>query len=378
MRDGSVNATSAALHVHLAQDAPIPLQVTFDCGAEELLALVGPSGSGKTTVLRVIAGLVLPRHGRIDSGHDTWLDTDSGIAVSPQQRRAGLVFQDYALFPHLGARETVALAVPDGTRAEKQVRADSWLTRVNLKGLEDRLPSELSGGQQQRVALARALAREPRVLLLDEPFSAVDQMTRERLKRELADLRGTLGCPIILVTHDLEEALALADRIGVLHRGTLLQIDTTETIMTRPASALVARLMGQTNIFSGTLLRPATSSGAGQLAWAGGTHEITQTGHFVAGQGVQWMVPSDAIVLHRRGRPSHGERENPLAGQIAKLTRLGSQTDVSVELVDAPSTLLTFRLPTHAARRNDLAIGVDVVVSLLADSLHLLPLDSAT
>jgi molybdate transport system ATP-binding protein len=373
------SATSAViLDIHLEQLAPIPLQVTLTCAATELVALVGPSGSGKTTVLRAIAGLLSPKQGRIACGSEIWLDTVAGIAMSPQLRRVGLMFQDYALFPHLGARETVALAVPDGTREAKRARADAWLTRVNLDGLGDRLPAQLSGGQQQRVALARALAREPRVLLLDEPFSAVDQMTRERLKRELASLRGSLSCPIILVTHDLDEALALADRVGVLQRGQLLQIDTPETVMSRPTSTTVARLLGQTNIFAGAVLAAAATGVAGRLSWAGGTLDVANTGAFLAGQPVNWLIPSDAIVLHRRGRPSQGERENPMLGRVTQLTRLGDQTAVTVSLAATPSAVLNFRLPTHTARRNELSVGVDVTLSLLADSIHLLPRDGTT
>jgi molybdate transport system ATP-binding protein len=355
----------ADLDVHVRQDGPIPLDVTLTCAATSLLALVGPSGSGKTTVLRMIAGLMSPKSGVIRVGGDTWLDTHSGIALTPQQRRTGLVFQDYALFPHLTARDTVALAADAPTREAKRTAADLWLKRVNLEGLEDRRPQQLSGGQQQRVALARALAREPRVLLLDEPFSAVDQQTRERLKQELATLRGTLRCPIILVTHDLDEALALADQIGVLSRGRTLQVDTPERVMTRPASPIVARLMGQSNIFDGTLSAP------GRLSWPGGDLELAHMpAGYQAGQTVRWMVPSDAIVLHRRGRPSHGDRENPLACHIVRLTRLGDQTAVTAAVDAAPDAILNFRLPTHAARRNALTEGAEVTVSLLAESLH--------
>jgi molybdate transport system ATP-binding protein len=355
----------ADLDVRLAQDGPIPLDVALTCAATSLLALVGPSGSGKTTVLRAIAGLMSPKNGVIRVGDESWLDTGVGVSLTPQQRRTGLVFQDYALFPHLTARDTVALASDAPTRDAKRAAADVWLKRVNLEGLEERRPSQLSGGQQQRVALARALARDPRVLLLDEPFSAVDQQTRERLKQELATLRGSLRCPIILVTHDLDEALALADRIGVLSRGRTLQVDTPEIIMTRPASPIVARLMGQTNIFDGDITAP------GRLAWRGGCLELANTpaGH-QPGKTVRWMIPSDAIVLHRRGRPSQGDRENPLGCHIVRLTRLGDQTAVTAAVNAAPDAILNFRLPTHAARRNELTEGAEVTVSLLAESLH--------
>jgi molybdate transport system ATP-binding protein len=365
-------AETASLRVRLTGAGAIPLDLAFEAHGNELIALVGPSGSGKTTVLRSIAGLVPAATGEIRWGSETWLHSDAGVRLSPQLRRVGLVFQDYALFPHLSARETVALAIPTGTKAEKQARADGWLATVNLGGLGDRRPSQLSGGQQQRVALARALAREPRVLLLDEPFSAVDKMTRDRLKHELARLRTQLACPILLVTHDLDEALSLADRIGVLHRGRLLQLGSPDDVTLRPASATVARLMGQTNIFVGTLKTAAVASRAGVLAWAGGALQIARTGLSADGDAVTWMVPSDAIVLHRRGRPSQGERENPIMGRVLQLTRLGEQTAVSVVVENATDTVLNFRLPTHAARRNELEPGANVTLSLLAESLHIL------
>jgi molybdate transport system ATP-binding protein len=366
----SPSSLRPGLSVHLTGAGPIPLDLRFDTLDQELIALVGPSGSGKTTVLRALAGLVPVATGRICFGDDVWLDSASGVHVPPQARRVGFVFQDYALFPHLTARETVALAVADGPPTAKRARADRWLAKVNLEGLGDRTPSQLSGGQQQRVALARALAREPRVLLLDEPFSSVDKMTRDRLKQELARLRGQLSCPILLVTHDLDEALALADRIGVLHRGRLLQLGSPDDALLRPATPTVARLMGQTNIFSGTLEQVASGHERGRIVWAGGALEIVATGSAQAGASMTWMIASDSIVLHRRGRPSQGERENPVSGRIVQLTRLGEQTAVSVAVNAAPDTLLNFRLPTHAARRNELDVGTDVSLSLLAESLH--------
>jgi molybdate transport system ATP-binding protein len=365
-------AQRQGLSARLAQARPIPLDVTLDVAPGELLALLGPSGSGKTTILRAIAGLLMPADGRVVSDGDIWFDAAAAVAVPPQARRVGLVFQDYALFPHLTARDNVALGVSGRANAASRQTAEAFLARVNLTGLEDRLPAALSGGQQQRVALARALAREPRVLLLDEPFSAVDQMTRQRLKRELAVLRRSLNIPIILVTHDIDEAVALADRVAVLYRGRILQQGTPEDVRLRPAEAAVAHLMGESNVFEGELVAAATADASGRLKWRDVVLDVRATGDAKAGQRVMWMAPAESIVLHRRGRPSQGERENPVPGVVADLTRLGEQTAVTVRVDGAGDALLNFRLPTHAAKRNELAPGEPVQVSLLADGLHIM------
>ncbi len=359
------------LSARLAQARPIPFDVTIDVAPGELLALLGPSGSGKTTILRAIAGLLMPAEGRVVCDGETWFDPAASIAVPPQARRVGMVFQDYALFPHLSARDNVALGVSGRADAASRSAAEAFLARVNLTGLEERLPAALSGGQQQRVALARALAREPRVLLLDEPFSAVDQMTRQRLKRELAVLRRSLNIPIILVTHDIDEAVALADRVAVLYRGRILQQGTSEDVRLRPAEAAVAHLMGESNVFEGELLTVASAT-PGRLKWRGIVLDVRETGAVRAGQRVMWMVPAESIVLHRRGRPSQGERENPVPGTVVDLTRLGEQTAVTVRVDGAGDALLNFRLPTHAAKRNELAAGELVQVSLLAEGIHVM------
>ncbi len=237
------------LRVELRQARPIPLAVTLECAPGELLALVGPSGSGKSTILRTIAGIYTPQHGRIDAGGETWLDTAAGLRRPARERSTGFVFQHYALFPHLSALDNVIQAMGHVPPEERRARALRLIERTNLAGLEARRPARLSGGQQQRVAVARALARDPKVLLLDEPFSAVDQVTREKLYEELATLRRDLHLPIVLVTHALAEASMLADRMSILHHGSTLQADTPLAVTTRPASPLVARLVGLKNIF---------------------------------------------------------------------------------------------------------------------------------
>ncbi len=235
---------TGALEVHLRQDAEVPLDATFACAANELLALIGPSGSGKSTILHIIAGLRPCREGLIRAGGETWLATAERIFVPPQQRGVGLVFQDYALFPHLTAEDNVAIALGPLPRAEARERARTLLARVHLTGVAGRKPHTLSGGERQRVAVARALARSPRVLLLDEPFSAIDRMTRVKLRADLLTLKAALSIPIVLVTHDIDEALQLADRVTVLDHGVTLQTGTPEGVRGAPASPRVAAILG--------------------------------------------------------------------------------------------------------------------------------------
>src|SRR5574340_185840 len=230
----------SGLELRLEQQRPMALDARIECAPGELLALVGPSGSGKSTILRCIAGLRAPQNGYVRCNGDVWYDSEAGVRLSPQKRRVGLVFQNYSLFPHLTAMENVTAALLHLPVRQRTERARALLRQVHLEGIEDRRPAQLSGGQQQRVAVARALARDPAVLLLDEPFSAVDQVTRGKLQRELARLRGSLRIPIVLVTHDLDEARRLADRICILHHGATLQCGTPHDVLSKPRNAGVA------------------------------------------------------------------------------------------------------------------------------------------
>jgi molybdate transport system ATP-binding protein len=207
------------------------LAVELVVAAGETVALVGPSGAGKTTVLRAVAGLVRPERGSIDCG-ETWFD--GRVDRRPEDRSVGLVFQEYALFPHLSVEKNVSFGGP----------LDGLLDRFHIAHLAHARPSELSGGERQRVALARALARRPRVLLLDEPMSALDPHTRADVRAELRALLQELALPTLLVTHDFEDAAALADRVGVLVEGKLRQVAAPSDLVAEPADAFVAALAG--------------------------------------------------------------------------------------------------------------------------------------
>jgi len=360
------------LAVRVTQQVPISLDAAFDCQSGELLALTGPSGSGKSTLLRCIAGLERGAKGSITCAGRTWLDTARHVNATPQARSVGLVFQHYALFPHLTALGNVVAALGHRPAAGRAARARELLAKVHLAGLEHRRPAQLSGGQQQRVAMARALARDPQALLLDEPFAAVDRVTRQKLYRELADLRRTLAMPIVLVTHDLDEAAMLADRMCILHRGRTLQIGTPQQVMTKPVDALVARLVDLRNVFEATVRSHDAARGVTLVDWHGVPLEVTHAPAFAPASRVDWTIPVSGVVLHRRDRPSRGEHENPVFGTVDECVTLGDDTTIGLRVPAAGNALLTLRVPAHVARRNGIANGVTAGASLLADAIHLM------
>jgi sulfate transport system ATP-binding protein len=226
------------------QGAPVVNDVSVDIGDGEFFVLLGPSGSGKSTLLRAIAGLTGVDHGRISlHGRDV-------THISARERGVGLVFQNYALFRHMTVADNIefALRVRRMRAAQRRERRRELLRLVALEGMDDRLPSQLSGGQQQRVAVARALAHKPEVLLLDEPFGALDAKIREELRRTIREVQRELGITTILVTHDQEEAFALADRIGIMNLGRLLELGRPEDLYARPATRFVATFLGAANL----------------------------------------------------------------------------------------------------------------------------------
>ncbi|MCC6246071.1 MAG: ATP-binding cassette domain-containing protein [Gemmatimonadaceae bacterium] len=239
----SEDTNAVVLNVTLRQQQPIPLDVHFHCTSGTTLALIGPSGAGKSTILRTIAGLYRPSSAHIVCNGTTWLDTDRGVHRAAHERRTGLVFQSYALFPHLSALDNVKMALTHLPSTRRTDAADALLARVGLAKASARRPSSLSGGEQQRVALARALARDPEVLLLDEPFSAIDRRTRRLLHADLVALRAQLQAPIILVTHDVDEAMALASHVVVIDHGMMLQSGTVRDVLASPASETVRAIL---------------------------------------------------------------------------------------------------------------------------------------
>jgi molybdate transport system ATP-binding protein len=363
------------LVLEVQQQRPMPLQGRIEAAPGELLALVGPSGAGKTSMLRVAAGLMKPQQGRVVVGGETWCDTAQGLWRPPQRRHVGLVFQHYALMPHLSAAGNVALSLLHRPRAEREREAAQGLAHVGLTGeLMHRRPAQLSGGQQQRVAVARALARAPKLLLLDEPFSAVDMMARQGLYRLIADLRRELAVPIVLVTHDLNEARLLADRLVVMDAGQVLQSGTPEFVHRAPRTPRVADLVGIANRWQGWWEGgDGREPGWGWLRWGEGDQavrlRVRDKGRMSRDRAVTFVIPGDALTLadaHTTGQPGH------FAARVDGVRHQGEITMASLTLAVAGGQPLVLTL--SGRERRGLQAGQALAVAFDLAQVHLMPL----
>jgi molybdate transport system ATP-binding protein len=325
------------------------LELTLDVGAETV-ALVGPSGAGKSTVLRAIAGLVRPDAGRIALGDRVWLDTSAGTSVPPERRSVGLVFQEYALFPHMTVRANVAFG--------GSARVDALLEQLGIAELAGARPAEISGGERQRVALARALARDPGVLLLDEPLSALDAHTRAAVRAELRELLAELRLPVLLVTHDFEDASTLADRIGVLVEGRVLQVGSAADLIAAPADAFVASFTGA-NVLHGVA---RTGGGLTEIALDGGGRIWTTE----AGEGPVALAVYPWDVSIGRETPDDSA-VNHVRAPISSVVALGNRVRVRVGPVTAEVT-------ARSAERLGLREGDVVVATFKATATRLVRL----
>ena len=308
------------------QGAPVVNDVSLDIGDGEFFVLLGPSGSGKSTLLRAIAGLTGVDHGHIS------LHSRDVTHISARDRGVGLVFQNYALFRHMTVADNIefALRVRRMRASQRRERRRELLRLVALEGMDDRLPMQLSGGQQQRVAVARALAHKPEVLLLDEPFGALDAKIREELRRTIREVQRELGITTILVTHDQEEAFALADRIGIMNLGRLLEVGRPEDLYARPATRFVATFLGAANLVLAQQTARGICIGADPVMALGGSTAPAGRDHEV----VAVLRPEDIEIA-----PDADELRSSLLGPgtVEQLLFVGANERLRVRLNNAGS-----------------------------------------
>ena len=342
-----------ALQVRLQATLLIPLDVKFAVQAGKVLALVGPSGSGKTTILRAIAGLATPEFAQITVGGVVWADTAAGVQMPVHARRVGLVAQSYALFPHMTAAQNVMAALGHLTAAARLPEALRVLALVNMRDLAGRHPAALSGGQQQRVAVARALARQPQVLLLDEPFSAVDRPTREGLYTQIKTLRARLHMPVVLVTHDMDEAQMLADTVVVLQAGRVLRAGPVGEVLVDP---LAMRSIGLAE--AGAILAASVtahdSDGITRLTCSAGPLFVPRIDAAI-GTALRLRVQAQDVILART-RPEGLSALNILPATVVAV-RGGDGPGVLVEL-RAGDDMLLARITRRSADNLGLLPGV--------------------
>jgi molybdate transport system ATP-binding protein len=330
----------------------------------QVLVLFGPSGSGKTTVLRCLAGLDRPDTGFVRFDGVTWSDGAARTFVPPQRRGVGLLFQDHALFPHLSVEANVGYGLHGAPATERRKRV---LEMARLLGIEDllpRCPGQLSGGQRQRVALARAVAVRPRLLLLDEPLSALDAPTREELRGELRALLQRLGVPSVVVTHDRTEALALGDRLAVLAEGSIRQVGPVHEVFNQPADVVVARVVGTENV---TPVRVVGREDGLVRFEVGGAHLVAVDPGRLGGEAFA-CIRAEEVLLERAADAVTSAR-NQLPGTVMAMTREGPLLRVTLDCGFRLVALVT----RPGAEQVGLVVGQPAVALVKAPAIRLVP-----
>ena len=320
------------------------MHCSFDADSE-FAVLFGCSGSGKTTALRCIAGLENPDAGTIRINDTLYFDSKKKINLPPQKRKIGYMFQENALFPHMNVRQNIEFGLKGLSSIEKNDRMNEMLGLVGIEELEFAYPDELSGGQKQKVALARALAPNPEVLLLDEPFSALDTVVRLKLRKELRIIQKKLGIPVIFITHDPVEAFTMADRMAVFDKGRVQQLGSPEEVFYHPKTRYVAELVGFSNLFDDAVVEGHGQGDECTFLWSLGTEITAPYIRRMAGDRVSWGIRPENIELVNNGSdgspPSirKEDSKNLLDGVVRNFVNKGTSWIMSMKLKDSGAVL---------------------------------------
>jgi molybdate transport system ATP-binding protein len=354
---------TADFEMQYPRGATIAAALRLPCDGFHVSVLFGPSGCGKTTVLRCLAGLERPGRGHVKFGDETWFDAESRAFRSPQQRDVGFLFQDYALFPHLTVSQNIGYGLRAHSAAERDRAVRQIMEQCQLIELGDRLPQRISGGQQQRVALARALVRQPRLLLLDEPLSALDATLRDELRSRLRRLLAEFGIPVVIVTHDRNEAMALGDQIVVMDAGTVHQAGPVADVFTHPADLDIARIVGIETVVPGEIL--GVEEGLATVQVAGTT--LLAVAPRDGGRSVHVCIKGEDVTLQRGARTEISVR-NQLPATVKWLSPEGPLVRIGLDCGFELTALVT----RPACAELQLKEGDQVTAAIKAPAIHLI------
>lgn len=319
-------------------EAVFTLDAQFELG-NELVVFFGRSGSGKTTALQCISGLVEPNGGKIIVNGTVYFDCHKRVNLPVQQRSLGYVFQNYALFPHMSVKKNIAYGLKGWEEKEKEARVNEMLQMLQIEGLENNYPSQLSGGQKQRVALARALAPKPDILLLDEPFSALDRIVRMKLRDKIKEIQRELKIPILFITHNHVEAFTIADKIVMFHEGRVQQIGTPEQVFYNPKNRHVAELVGLTNIFEdATVIDKNESTGALRIK-CGEMEVYANIPEHSIQENISWGIRPENLRISSP-KENMATDENSYLASVRNIVNEGSSKTLALEIKEHSNLLM--------------------------------------